>query len=175
MAGILRTAQCFQRYDKIAHELLSELLVAIATGGEVVGGNNRGSDVWSEKYGRIEVKSRILGTDGPYPRVSLRQSNLEKADHFVAVRWTKAFELHGAVMLPKSVVLKLYDAKLQKSGTAHIAWSEWIGQQESQDISGICHAALASGPPNFPLASHPQPPYTAPSSDSGFPDSLVCH
>lgn len=144
MASILRSAQCFQRYDKIAHELLSELLVAIATGGEVVGGNNLGSDVWSETYGRIEVKSRILGTDGPFPRVSLRQSNMDKADYFVAVRWTKEFELHGAFMLPKPVVQKLYDAKVQKSGTAHIAWAEWVGQPGSRDITDICSAALSA-------------------------------
>ena len=144
IARILQSAQCFQRYDKIAHELLSELLVAIATDGEVLGGNNRGSDVFSRIYGRIEVKSRILGTDGPYPRVSLRTSNLEKADYFVAVRWTKKFDLHGAVMLPKTAVQSLYDAKAQKDGTAHINWTDWIGRPESVSITDLLSPLLTT-------------------------------
>lgn len=144
MAAILRSANCIQRYDKIAHELLSELLVSIATGGEVVGGNNRGSDVWSEKHGRVEVKSRILGTDGPFPRVSLKQSNLEKADYFVAVRWTARFEFHDAVMLPKSAVQTLYDSKVQGSGMAHIAWSNWIGHPDAESIANVCREVLAA-------------------------------
>ena len=68
MMNILQTSKCMARYDHISHELLSELLVAIATGGEVIGGNNLGSDVSSPTYGLIEVKSRIFGTDGPNPR-----------------------------------------------------------------------------------------------------------
>lgn len=144
MAEILRSANCIQRYDKIAHELLSELLVSIATGGEVVGGNNRGSDVWSEKHGRIEVKSRILGTDGPFPRVSLRQSNLEKADYFVAVRWTSRFEFYDAVMLPKPAVLTLYEYKVQGSGMAHIAWSNWISHPDAESMASVCRGVLAA-------------------------------
>jgi hypothetical protein len=54
MYNILRSARCIQRYDSISHQLLAELVVAIATDGEVVGGNNRGSDVISPSFGRIE-------------------------------------------------------------------------------------------------------------------------
>lgn len=134
MANILRTAKCMARYDKIAHELLSELLVALVLGGEVVGGNNRGSDVLSNEYGRIEVKSRILGTDGPFPRVSLRKSNLEKADHFVAVRWNKDFSFYDAVMLSKNDVLRLYQEKKQSNGAAHIAWKSWLNSPSAVNL-----------------------------------------
>src|SRR5258707_13280613 len=96
MMRILQTAQCMARYNHISHELLSELLVAIATGREVIGGNNLGSDVSSPTYGLIEVKSRILGTDGPNPRISLKQRNLDKASWFAAVRWNRDFTLHEA-------------------------------------------------------------------------------
>ena len=126
MMNILQNSNCIPRYDRISHELLSELLVALATKGTVVGANNRGSDVFSESYGKIEVKSRILGTDGPNPRVSLQKSNLEKADWFCAIRWTREFQLSDAVMLPKSSALSLHGQKKQATGMAHISWVSWI-------------------------------------------------
>jgi hypothetical protein len=125
MARILREAKCMARYDRISHDLLSEILVAAALDGVVEGGNRRGSDVRSPRLGRVEVKSRILGTDGPFPRVSLKSNNLEKAEYFVAVRWAKDFTFCDAVMLPKSVVVVLYEDKFQTSGIAHIRWDDW--------------------------------------------------
>ncbi|MBD9529477.1 hypothetical protein [Paracoccus sp. PAR01] len=127
MARILRNAKCMQRYDKISHDLLGEILVAAALNGFVEGGNRRGSDVRAPAYGRVEVKSRILGTDGPFPRVSLRPSNLEKADHFVALRWNRDFSFHDAVMNTKEAVMHLYRGKEQHSGMAHITWKDWCG------------------------------------------------
>jgi hypothetical protein len=143
MAAILTSAKCLVRYDKIAHELLSELLVAIATKGEVVGGNNRGSDVFSDEYQRVEVKSRILGTDGPFPRVSLRPSNLEKADNFVAVRWKADFTFYDAVMLPKSAVLKLHADKSQSNGMAHISWLDWKNNSQAVSFKEKCVEVLS--------------------------------
>lgn len=125
MARILQTANCIRRYDKISHDLLSEILVAEALEGFVEGGNRRGSDVRSPNFGRVEVKSRILGTDGPFPRVSLRPSNLEKADNFVAIRWNRDFSFHDAILNSKETVLALHHRKAQKNGMAHISWSDW--------------------------------------------------
>lgn len=144
MASILQTAKCMARYDKVSHELLSELLVAIVTGGEVVGGNNLGSDVLSPTYGPIEVKSRILGTDGPFPRVSLKQHNLDKASWFAGMRWNKDFTLHDAIMLPKERVLELYAAKRQGGGVAHISWRDWQHTVGALSIRHECIAALGS-------------------------------
>jgi hypothetical protein len=142
MHSILRSASCIKRYDSISHQLLSELLVAIATEGEVVGGNNRGSDVFSPKYGKIEVKSRILGTDGPFPRVSLKPHNIEKADWFVGIRWTRDFQFHEAWMLPKSAAANLYAARKQGSGLAHISWDSWKAGQGGIDLSPRIKVAI---------------------------------
>ena len=145
MWNILRTAQCMARYDKVSHEVLAELLVSIATNGEVIGGNNRGSDVRSPEYGLVEVKSRILGTDGPYPRVSLKQHNIEKADWFAAVRWARDYTLYDAVMLPKCSALSLYEVKKQaKSGTAHIGWSDWKSAPDGLSLREACLKAIES-------------------------------
>lgn len=142
MHSILRSASSMQRYDAISHQLLSELLVAIATEGEVVGGNNRGSDVYSPEYGKIEVKSRILGTDGAFPRVSLKPHNIEKADWFVAIRWTRDFQFHEAWMLPKSTAAALHAVKRQGSGLAHISWDSWKTGEGAVDLSPRIRVAI---------------------------------
>ncbi|HEV7693838.1 MAG TPA: hypothetical protein VGO52_23590 [Hyphomonadaceae bacterium] len=144
MATILRSAACMARYNKISHELLSELLVAIATNGEVVGGNNRGSDVLSPTHGKIEVKSRILGTDGPFPRISLKEHNLAKADWFAAVRWNPDFTLYDAVLLPKASAMNHYQQKRQSKGLAHIGWKDWARDASAQSIREVCLSALAA-------------------------------
>mgnify|MGYP001197191509 CR=1 FL=1 len=136
--SILQTAKCMARYDKISHEILAELLVSIATGGEVIGGNNRGSDVRSPRFWLIEVKSRILGTDGPYPRVSWKQHNLDKADWFAAVRWHRDYALYDAVMLPKPSARELYEKKRQATGLAHVGWSDWASAPGGMNIREEC-------------------------------------
>lgn len=142
MWSILRTSSCMARYDKISHEILAELLVAIATKGKVIGGNNRGSDVKSCEYGLIEVKSRILGTDGPYPRVSLKKHNIEKADWIAAVRWDRDYTLHDAIMLPKKSAERLFENKKQASGLAHIGWKEWSEAPDKLSLLDRCINAI---------------------------------
>lgn len=143
MMHILQTSRCIARYDHISHELLSELLVAIATGGEVLGGNNLGSDVRSPSHGLIEVKSRILGSDGPYPRVSLKQRNLDKAEWIAAVRWHRDFTLYDAIMLPKSSAARLFQTRKQAKDLAHISWKDWSSDPQAMSIKGICMNALS--------------------------------
>lgn len=132
MIRILSKAQCMERHTSISPDRLSEILTAIATGGEIVGGNSKGYDVISPEYGRIEVKARILGTDGPFPRVSLKASNIDKADLIMAVRWTEKMELHDAIALPKAGAAVLYAAKRQGGGLAHIAWRDWIAAPDAR-------------------------------------------
>lgn len=138
MVAILQTAKCVARFGGITHNVLSELLVAIVTGGDRIGRNNLGSDVRSPTYGLIEVKSRVLGTDGPNPRVSLKRSNIEKADWFAALRWTGQFALADAVMLPRESARILFNERLQSSGQAHIAWASWARCEQAKSIRQSC-------------------------------------
>lgn len=111
MASILRSARCVERHQAISHDRLAEIMTALVTGGELSSGNAQGHNAVSPAFGRIEVKSRILGTDGPFPRVTLKASNIEKSDFFIGVRWIRDMRLHEAVGLPKSAVMPLYTAK----------------------------------------------------------------
>ncbi len=142
MYTILRTAQCIQRYDCVSHQILAELVVAIATDGSVVGGNNRGSDVTSPTFGKIEVKSRILGTDGPFPRISLKSHNLEKSDWITAVRWTRGFEFHDAVALPKASAASLLAGRLTEGRATHVAWQTWISAPNAMSLSDKIRTVL---------------------------------
>lgn len=126
MAAILRTAKCIARHPVISHSRLAEVLTALVTAGSLTDSNAKGHDVISPAFGVIEVKSRVLGTDGPFPRVSLRASNIEKANFFVAVRWTPDMRLYDAIGLPRTSVAVLYATKRQSTGLAHLAWSDWI-------------------------------------------------
>lgn len=144
MYSVLRTANCIKRYDSISHQLLAELVVAIATDGEVVGGNNRGSDVRSPTYGNIEVKSRILGTDGPFPRVSLKPHNLDKADWIAAVRWTREFEFYDAVALPKAAAAGLFTGRLTIGRAAHVSWQSWTETPGAESLADRVRSTLES-------------------------------
>lgn len=142
MFGILRSAMCLSRYDCISHQLLAEIVVAIATGGEVVGGNNRGSDVISPKYGKVEVKSRILGTDGDYPRISLKAHNIEKADWVAAVRWTRQFAFYDAVALPCYAISPLVEGRLSSKAATHIPWKTWTASTDARSLKAEIEAVL---------------------------------
>jgi hypothetical protein len=142
MYKILRTAQCIQRYDSISHQLLAELVVAIATDGEVFGGNKRGSDVLSPSFGRIEVKSRILGTDGAFPRISLKPHNLEKSDWIAAVRWTRSFEFYDAIALPKTAAASLFAGRMIEGKVAHVGWQSWAAAPAAVSLADKVRLAL---------------------------------
>lgn len=142
MAGILCSARCVERHAAISHDRLAEVLTALVTVGELSSGNARGHDVVSPTFGRIEVKSRILGTDGPFPRVTLKASNIEKSDFFMGVRWTRDMRLHEAVGLAKVAVMPLYEAKRQGSGLAHLSWVDWVAAPGARSFLNEMRALL---------------------------------
>lgn len=177
MMQILLTAQCITRHSIISPDRLSEILTAIVTNGEIVGGNSRDHDVVSPKFGRVEVKARILGIDGQFPRVSLKSSNIERADYFMAVRWTATMQLHDAVGLPKAEISTLYSAKQKSSGLAHIAWN---GLDKGSHRSAFRRGDASSGwaiiilqrPRPTPNANGRQP--IAPALPRAAPETRLC-
>lgn len=143
--SILRDSECFKRHQVISLDKLSEILTALATGGKVISRNTAGHDVIAP-IGKIEVKSRVLGTDGPFPRVSLKPNKLD-ADYVMAVRWTPECVFHAAYLLPTASVRPLFAERLQASGSlAHIAWQKWIGAPLVADFTEKFERVLASLP-----------------------------
>lgn len=147
MMQILSTAKCIARYSSISLDRVSEILTAIVTNGTVIGRNSKGRDILSPTFGLVEVKSRVLGTDGPLPRVSLKAANIEKADYFVAVRWTEKMEFHDAVGLSKAAVAPLYAARRQSGGLAHIGWRDWIAIPTARNLRAEMLSVLSQALP----------------------------
>ena len=147
MNSILRDADCVKRHRVISLDKLSEILTAISTDGEIAGRNIKGFDVLSPTYGYIEVKTRVSGTDGANPRASLTKNKIEKADHFMAVRWSQDFQFESAIMVPAASVKPLYLAKLQAAGSlAHIAWRDFVAAAGRIDFSERFAAGHAACP-----------------------------
>jgi len=146
MAGALRNTVCTERHFVISYDKLAEILTALCTGGDLSVRNGSGYDVEAPVYGRIEVKSRALGTDGPFPRISLSPNKMKVANWFMAVRWERQGVLHAAYMLPSASVRPLFDARLQASGrTAHISWEEWRSAPGLKDFTSDFQMRLGAG------------------------------
>ena len=100
-----------------------ELLIASVTSGEIK--NKTGYDISAPGYGKIEVKSRVLGTDGKWPRVTLGKTNIKEADHVAVIRFSPAYEVVAACILSIDKVKPLYSQYAQSKGTAHIPWDKF--------------------------------------------------
>jgi hypothetical protein len=136
MYATMRDAECIKRHFVISLDKLAEILTALCTDGDIAARNSKGYDVHSQAFGKIEVKSRLLGTDGRFPRISLSPNKMTGADSFIAVRWTAQFELYSAIMLSRAAVQPLFETRLQTSGkTAHISWSQWLAAKGAIDFT----------------------------------------
>ena len=51
-------------------DMLGDVLFAATFSGTCTPRGNRGLDVNCPKFGRVEVRSRVLGTDGQFPRIT---------------------------------------------------------------------------------------------------------
>lgn len=144
MHRIIQGASCMRRHSVISLDKLAEILTALATGGTVAERNAKGYDVASPEYGKIEVKARVLGTDGTFPRITLTPNKLVGANSFMAVRWDGDHRIHAAVMLDRDTVRPLYEARLQASGKyAHIAWGAWKNAPGAIDFTARFAALIA--------------------------------
>lgn len=123
----------------------TERIAATALGAVLAPRNAVGYDMVSPNLGKIEVRARILGTDGPWPRVTLTEGKVKIADHVLAVRWRANGAFEHAVMLCRSAAQKLYLSKRQTNKPqAHIAWKDWISDAEAIDVSRSLRATWAS-------------------------------
>lgn len=126
MHRLIQNASFMKRHSVISLDKLAEILTALCTDGSIAERNTKGHDIVSPKHGRIEVKSRVLGTDGEFPRITLSSNKLVGSDTFMAVRWDRNNNIYSAIMLDKAAVQPLYNARLQASRkSAHIAWDAW--------------------------------------------------
>lgn len=121
-------------------DALGETLVAAAFGGTRMKRNNADFDVRCPRYGLVEVRSRVLGTDGWLPRLTLRKAPLGVYDHVAALRFAPDLSFWRGVILPTTALIPLYEARKQASGIAHIAWNDAVTHPAALDITGDLQA-----------------------------------
>jgi hypothetical protein len=103
---------------------------------------NKGFDVQCPRFGKVEVRGRVLGTDGHYPRITLRRSPSEGYDHLAAVRFERDFSFWRAIILPAAALGPLYEVNKQKKGSAHISWHTAAESPSTVDISDALRGVL---------------------------------
>ncbi|MFT8246464.1 hypothetical protein [Roseomonas sp. BN140053] len=124
-------------------DALGETLVAAAFGGARMKRNNADFDVRCPRFGLVEVRSRVLGTDGWLPRLTLRKAPLGVYDHVAALRFALDLSFWRGVILPTAALIPLYEARKQASGIAHIAWNDAVAHSAALDITGELRAVIA--------------------------------
>ena len=80
----------------------AEILIANALKSQrLTNGVNKGYDILSDKWGRVEVKSRRLPFDGrAETRVSIQKSKEGGFDHLAFVVFETNWSIHKALLLP---------------------------------------------------------------------------
>lgn len=118
----------------------AELLVAKALGGTVVEKKNnkrhqKGYDIEVGVDRRIEVRSRVEGTDGTTPRITLTKSKMEICTDVVALRFSLKYVPIEAQLVAKDSLNELYKHYRQNDGsTAHINWKKFCESPGAEDI-----------------------------------------
>jgi len=136
-----RMADLLSAYGEIKASRYCEILVAAALGGEVMPPTFPGYDVRCPRLGRVQVRMRIKGTDGPNPRISFRGEPAD-FDVLVAVHLDADFGVHKALAIPVAAVLPHYARRKQGTGLAHVPWADLVVDPSAEDITGRLSAAL---------------------------------
>jgi hypothetical protein len=131
-----RLGKLLHDHGEVAISAFAEALFAAAFGGKRMPRGNRDFDVSCPKFGKVEVRARVLGTDGAFPRVTLSKSPDGQCDHIAAIRLDENLNLWKAIILPSVALKPLYDAMIQSKGkTAHIGWSDFSDDSKAVDIT----------------------------------------
>jgi hypothetical protein len=111
----------------------AELLVAEVLGGKVV--DKPGFDIECCDGRRVEVRSRVEGTDGNAPRITLSKKKMELCTDIVAFRFNRLYEPIEARLVRKAHLEQLYLHYRQRDGsTAHVNWGKFYSCIGAEDL-----------------------------------------
>ncbi len=130
-----RLGKLLREHGEVTISAFAEALFAAAFDGKRMSRGNRNFDLDCARFGKVEVRTRVLGTDGEYPRITLRKSPDGQFDHLAAVRLNETLGLWKASVLPTLALRPLYDVRKQKNGLAHIDWSDFCADPKAIDIT----------------------------------------
>jgi hypothetical protein len=116
----------------------AEVIVSEALNGErIPSGVNQGYDVTTLKYGRVEVKCRMLPQDGRIEeRVDLRDTKANGFDHLAIVVFFPDYSVKGAVLIPYNQVWPIVESRPYH----RISYGEACQLDEAIDITELVSA-----------------------------------
>lgn len=120
-------------YGEITAGRFAELLVAAAVGGRVV--DQTGYDIECSDGRRIEVRSRVEGTDGNAPRVTLNDAKMRACTEVVAIRFNARYTPVEARLVRRDDIEPLFlEYRQAKKGIAHINWARFCASPTAQEL-----------------------------------------
>ena len=139
MRQLAETRVCLAEYAIRGTPDYAEALVADALDGRrEPSGVNQGYDVLCPRYGRLEVKCRVLPADGRREeRVDLRDTKADGFDYLAIVIFYPDYSVKGAVLIPYSQVWPIVDSRKYR----RISYGEAFQLEGAVDVSEPVRAA----------------------------------
>ena len=139
MARLAELRGQLARFDIRGTPDYAEVLVAEALDSErVANAVNQGYDVRSRRFGRVEVKCRVLPCDGRRDdRVDLRDAKAGGFDHLAIVIFSPDYSVNGAVIVPYGQAWPIVDARKYR----RISYAEACQLEGATDITELVAAA----------------------------------
>lgn len=115
-------------------EWYAEMLFAAAFSGQLMPTNYPGFDMRTERWGTVQVKCRVDGTDSTQNRANFRGYSVGEFDHVCIVLFERTFRIKGAVVLPCAEVLSL----VRPAG--HVKWVDAMAHAGAIDVTSDLRA-----------------------------------
>ncbi|MCO6413212.1 MAG: hypothetical protein J5I92_10745 [Thiogranum sp.] len=96
----------------------AEMLVCAHVDGQLASTNNPKYDLQCERYGKIQVKCRVDGTDGNQNRTNFGKYQPNDFDFAAVLILNRDYTVRGARLIPQADVLSLVRA------SGHVRWSD---------------------------------------------------
>jgi len=115
------------REEKIGHhDWYAEMLVCSAFDGELALTNQPDYDILcSGTYGKIQVKSRVDGTDTTQNRTNFGKYGVNAFDYAAIVIFESSYNIKGAILIALTDAHKL----MKKAG--HVKWSDALNHSNA--------------------------------------------
>ena len=107
------------------HDWYAEMLVCSALDGELALTNQPDYDILCSKYGKVQVKSRVDGTDGTQNRTNFKRYGENAFDYAAIIVFESNYKIKGALLIP----LKDAHSLMKKAG--HVKWSDAINHSNA--------------------------------------------
>lgn len=118
------------REHKVGHpDWYAEMLVCAALDGELATTNNPDFDLQSTEHGKVQVKSRVDGTDTTQNRTNFKKYSPGAFDFAAIVIFESDYRIKGAVLLPMANALEL------RRAAGHVKWEDAQNHPKAKSIS----------------------------------------